>query len=347
MNPRVVTVLSAREWEPGLVAAARDTAAVRLVLRAYQPDDIDRQRSDIDVVVAGAETSWVTPAQVGAWRRSGLRVVGIYPAGDAPGRSLLEAGGAHEILPDDTPPAAILQAIRFLRPGLDTAAVDPQGCVVAVTGPRGAPGRTEVALTLAWRWGRRNRVVLIDADLEAPALAVRLGRPPRPDLTDVADAVRATGSIPAEAVQRVGPLHVVVGSHRPGELPLRASLAEDVVEAAAAGYPIVVLDLGPTAPDDRLLKRADRAVLVCDGSPTGLVRAARATADWAGPLPTLVVNRVDRRSRHDVVAAARKWTGLDPLALVANSPRLRAAAVAAGAPDRAFSRALGRIEVPA
>ncbi len=347
MNPRVVTVLSAREWEAALVAAARDTAAVRLVLRAYQPDDIERQRSEIDVVVAGAETSWVTPAQIGSWRRSGLRVVGIHAAGDEPGRLLLEAGGAHEVLPDDLPPAAILQAIRFLRPGVDVAAAEPSGKVVAVTGARGAPGRTEVALALATLWSRRHDVVLVDADLDAPSLAIRLGRPPRPDLTDVADAVRATGEIPDEAVHAVGGLKVVVGSHRPGEPPLRPALAEDVVEAAANGFEIVVIDVGPAHADDRLLKRADHAYLVCDASPTGLVRAARATAEWAGPLPVLVINRCDRKERAEVVAAARRWTGLEPSALVPEAPQVRAAARAARPPARAVTRPLRRLPVPA
>ncbi|MCH8949176.1 MAG: hypothetical protein IIB87_02225 [Chloroflexi bacterium] len=53
MTIRVATVLSAREWEPGLVAHARDTAALRIVLRAYQPSDIETRAEDIDVVVAG------------------------------------------------------------------------------------------------------------------------------------------------------------------------------------------------------------------------------------------------------------------------------------------------------
>ena len=344
MTARVATVLSAREWEGGLVAHARETAQVRLVMRAYQPEDVERGRDDIDVVVAGAETAWVTPAQIAAWRRDGLRVVGIYPVGDMPARDMLEAGGAHELLPDDTPAAAILQAIRFLRSAATAPVAAATGQVVAVTGARGAPGRTEVALALAWNWAYAHRTVLIDLDVEAPAVAVRLGRTPRPDLTDVADAVRATGEIPRDGLQKIGPLALVVGSHRPGEPPLRPALAEEVVEAAAGSFERVVLDLGPAHPDDRLVKRADHAVLVADAGPSGIVRAARVAAEWSGPPPGLILNRVSGKGG-DAVAAARKWTGLDPVAAIPAKRAIGDAARSALPPHRSLRRRLRRLRV--
>ena len=344
MTPRVATVLSARDWEPSLVTAARETAAVRMVLRAYQPEEVEGMRSEIDVVVAGAETSWVTPAQIASWRRSGLRVVGVHPAGDAPARDLLEAGGAHDIVPDDTPATAILQAIRFLR--TEQIAPEPvaMGQVVAVTGPRGAPGRTEIALALAWNWANGTPTILLDLDTVAPSLAVRLGLPPRPDLTDVADAVRSSGRLPPDGIQPAGAVKVVVGSHRPGEPPLRATIAEDV--AAAASFPVVVLDLGPSESDSRLLKRAEHAVLVVDGSATGLVRAARVAAEWSGPPPVLIINRADSRDRDDLVAAARRWTGLEPAATIPEHRKIRRAGLSAKPPDRRITRRLGGIPVP-
>jgi hypothetical protein len=75
MTPRVATVLSARDWESGLVSLAKETAEVRMVLRAYRPEEVEEEAHRLDVVVAGAETSWVTPARIATWRRRGLRVV--------------------------------------------------------------------------------------------------------------------------------------------------------------------------------------------------------------------------------------------------------------------------------
>jgi hypothetical protein len=95
----VATVLSARDWEPNLVAQARETASIRIVLRAFQPKDIESHAGEIDVVVASGDVSWVTPHQISTWCRLGFAVVGIHPAGDVPAASLLELGGAAEVLP--------------------------------------------------------------------------------------------------------------------------------------------------------------------------------------------------------------------------------------------------------
>ena len=91
MTVRVATVLSAREWEPTLVAHARDTASIRVVLRAFQPKDIESHAGEIEVVVASGDVSWVTPHQISTWGRLGFAVVGIHPAGDGPAASLLPA----------------------------------------------------------------------------------------------------------------------------------------------------------------------------------------------------------------------------------------------------------------
>lgn len=346
MNLRVATVLSAREWEPTLVARARETAAVRIVLRAYQPHEIEERADEIDVVVAGAEVAWVTPNQIAAWRRVGLGVVAIYPTGDRPAEALLVDAGADEVLSDETPVEALVQAIRFLAPTIDRLTASPSGQTIAVVGPRGAPGCTEIALSLAWNFSRDAETLLIDLDLTAPALAIRLGLPPRPDLTDAADGVRSTGVIPPDTLHEHGPVRVIVGSHRIGEPPLRPAMVEDVIDAAVASFARVVLDIGAAATDDSLVKRADHAVLALDGSAVGVVRGARLVADWAGPPPALILNRVAPSDRSQVVDAAKKWTGLEPAAVLPTRPRIRSAALEAKPPDRKLRRMLAVIEVP-
>lgn len=344
MTPRVATVLSARDWESGLVALARETAEVRMVLRAYRPEEVEEEAHRLDVVVAGAETTWVTPARIAAWRRRGLRVVGIFPCGDRPGRQRLEAGGADEVLPDDTPPGAVVRAIRLLRPAAGPAEAPRTASAVLVTGPPGAPGCTEVALALAWSWAPRRRVLLLDLDVEAPCLAVRLGRAPRPDLVDAAEAVHETGALPASAVTAYGPLALLVGSTRLAEGALPSHLVEDVAAAACCMADVVVADAGARPGGDPLVKSADRVVLVADASPIGLVRAARLTAEWAGPQPSLVLNRVRPSQAQDLVSAARRWLGLEPAALVPYREAVAAAARTAAPPARALRRALRRLE---
>jgi MinD superfamily P-loop ATPase len=336
----VATVLSARDWESGLVVQAKETAEVRLVLRAYRPEEVEEEADRLDVVVAGAETTWVTPARIAAWRRRGLRVVGIFPCGDGPTRQRLVAGGADEVLPDDTPAGEVVRTIRLLRPAAAAVTASSPGRLVVVTGPPGAPGRTEIALTLAWNWAAGKRVLLADLDLAAPALAVRLARPPRPDLIDAAEAVHESGALPVRTTARCGPLHLVVGASRRGEALLPSHLVADVAAAARALAEVVVVDAGPSRGDEALLKAADAAVLVAEASPVGLVRAARLAADWTGPAPRLILNRVHRAGAADVVAAARRWTGLEPAALVPARPAIAAASRLAAPPAGALRRAL-------
>jgi MinD superfamily P-loop ATPase len=336
----VATVLSARDWESGLVVQAKETAEVRLVLRAYRPEEVEEEAGRLDVVVAGAETTWVTPARIAAWRRRGLRVVGIFPCGDGPARQRLIAGGADEVLPDNTPPGEVVRTIRLLRPAAEAVAAASPGRLVAVTGAPGAPGRTEIALSLAWNWAARHRTLLLDLDSAAPALAVRLGRPPRPDLIDAAEAVHESGALPPRTLARCGPLHLVVGATRHGEALLPSHLVADVAAAARSVAEVVVADAGPSRGDEPLLKSADAAVLVAEASPVGLVRAARLAADWAGPAPRLILNRMHRNSAADMVAAARRWTGLEPAALVPARAAIAAAARRAAPPARTLRRAL-------
>ena len=341
MTPAVATVLSARQWEHDLVAFARDAAAVRLVLRAYRPEDVEREASRIDVLVAGSETTWVTPARLSSWRRSGIRVVGVFPAGDDPARNRLRAAGADEVLADDTPAEAILRVIRLLQPrhtpGPDD---DPRGPITVVTGARGAPGRTEVSLALALGRAADEPVLLIDLDVEAPALAVRLGLPPRPDVTDAAEEVHVTGRVPGHAVRRVGPLRVVVGSHRRDEPEPPGDFFTDVVTAASLGGGHTVVDAGPRRSGDPLLGIADEIVLVAEGTPNGLVRAASVVADWTARPPRLVLNRVPDRQRDDVVDAARRWIGLEPDAVVGEIRSVARRSRESVPPGRALRRAL-------
>lgn len=347
MTLRVGTVLSAREWEPRLVRIAQETAAVRLVLRAYQPEDVEDALDRLDVLVVGAETAWVSPVLIRSWRDRGLAVVALHPPGDGPARAMLAAAEADEILADDLPAAKLLGTVLTIP----VAATEPSGRgpgqLVAVAGPRGAPGRTEVALGLAWLWSRRGATLLVDADRDAPAVAIRLGLKPRPDLTDASDALRLTGSLGNGIYQRSGKLTVLVGSHRPDEGPLRPELLEEVIEAALGRFAVVVVDLEPGAGEEsRLLKRADHAVLVTEAGAAGLVRTARLVAEWAGPPPALVLNRAHGRFARNVVDAARTWTGLEPAAVVPERPAIRAAARAARPPDRALLRALAPLRVP-
>ncbi|HSM01322.1 MAG TPA: hypothetical protein VK960_02615, partial [Acidimicrobiia bacterium] len=299
--------------------------------RAFLPTEVAEQATSLDVVVVGSETPWATTARLSVWKRDGLRVIGVHPVGDRPAADRLRAAGVDLVLPDDIGAEAMLREIRLVEPA--AARDDGTRPLLAVTGARGAPGRTEVALTIAWNVSGRSETVLIDADLDAPAMAIRLGIAPRPDIADAVDAVHARGDLPPSFLHRIGRMAVLPGSHRPGEPPLRPEPIFDVVDAARSSGTTVV-DTGPWPANQEIVKAAATAVMVVDSTPVGIVRAATLASSWTGPPPLLVLNRVRRSQRTDATAAVRRWTGLDPIAVIPALPAVVRASRSAAEPVR-------------
>ena len=338
---RVATVLSAREWEARLVAAARDSAAVKLVLRAYLPEEVSRRADGIDIVVAGSETPWVTPARVADWQRLGIRVVGIHPRADRPAAERLEAGGADLVLVDDLDPEQLVREIRLLEP---KPGIRPErsGHVVVVTGSRGSPGRTEVATALAWLHSAASPTVLLDADLAAPAVAVRLGLPPRPDVADCVDAALDGDSSGSMTLRSIGRLTVIPGALRSSAGGTRADAVVDVAQALARDRTVVV-DAGPWREASAFIESGDSIVFIAEASPVGIVRASQMAESWRGPQPTLVLNKVPRSRADEMVRAVRRWSGLDPAAAIPRRRAVAQAAVAGRPPHRSLLRATHRL----
>jgi len=337
---RVATVLSAREWEPRLVAHAHETAAIRVVLRAFQPSDLEEKAGDIDVVVAGGDVAWVTPRQITTWKRLGLGVVGVFPQGDQPAADLLTMGGANEVVSDCVDPHALVQAIRFVVPHAVAPIGNELGVVTVVVGAHGAPGCTEVSLAYSLVRSKDRNVVLIDLDLAAPSIAIRLGLAPRPDIADAADSVRRDGAIDPTALRSYEGLAVITGSHRQGQPGLSPTMVQGVLDAARAEFEEVIADVGSVRSDDEFVAEADRAIIVVEASAIGIVRAAQMTSQWVGPTPSIIVNRVNPRDTSSVIDAVRTWTGLEPVAVIPDHRKVREATLAARPPDRRLSRAI-------
>ncbi len=343
MTVRVATVLSAREWEPALVAHAHETAAVRIVLRAFQPSDVESRAGEIDVVVAGAEIAWVTERQISIWKRLGLGVVGVFPVGDRPAQDTLERGGADEVVPDTIDADPLIQTIRFVVPAEPVEPFGSLGDLTVVVGARGAPGCTEVALAYGITRAQDHDVVLIDLDLSAPAIAVRLGLAPRPDIADAADSVRSNGIIDPSVTRRYQGMLLITGSHRPGQPGMSSTMVRGLIDAARVEGDEVIADMGAIEPGNEIVADADRAIIVIDASALGIVRAAHLTSRWIGPTPYIVVNRVRHGEAAQVADAVRTWTGLDPVALVPDHRRVREATSSARPPDRRLRSALAGV----
>ncbi len=311
-RPMVATVLSARPWEARLVAMARAAGSIRVVGRLYQPEDLERLRR-VDVLVVGAETTWATPARVRSWCDRGIAVLGVVPDGDRPAAARFTGSGAM-VTPEHTPLQALLASIRLAAARKHVSG--GRGRVTAVVGGRGAPGVTEIALALASGLAGITRTLLVDLDLAAPSLGMRLGLPPGNGLAMVTERLRGEAGWLENGAHRVGNLSVV-----PGEgPPCPPAAVDDFLVAGRSGFDMVVADRGPVMGDDSVLVTADAAVLVSRASPIGLMRTARLVAEWGGPIPWLVLNRVE--DRRAATVAARRFIGLEPAVVLDEDERL-------------------------
>jgi hypothetical protein len=285
------------------------------VRRVYEPEDLERA-APIDIVVVGAETSWITSSRIKSLRRNGTRVIGVYPSGDGPGRALLERGGADAAIPDSTPPEDLLQTATAVAAASLTCV--RAGRLISVTGPRGAPGRTEIAVALAKELATTKTTALVDLDFEAPGVGLRLGLRPGPGLHDLVDSIRL-GDQQTLTAGRAGNLTVVAG---PG--PSRAgsnstAVIAELLDTIVTSFEVSVADVGPWRPEFPCLATSDAIILVCGAHPESLIRAARAVHDWEGPVPLVALNRVERGAEQASTRLARRALGLEPTILISEA----------------------------
>lgn len=157
--------------------------------------------------------------------------------------------------------------------------------MVALGAAKGSPGVTAAAMALAATWP--GRVVLVEADPDGGALAVRLG------ITEEAGLVAAAAAVRRDTeADRVGE-HVHTLSGRVGALlaPLGAEEAHTALAASdrlapalatLAGSADVVIDCGrlvPRSPSLPLAARADVVALVVANALDQIVAASH-TAVW-------------------------------------------------------------------
>ena len=290
MRPAVATVLSGRAWEPRLVATARQTGRLRVVGRAYAPEDLG-QFGSVECLIVGSETAWLSKELIRNWQRRGCRVVGLYPFGDRPGASLL--ADADLVVPHHHNPIDLVHRIGLLP--FSSPRTPTMTAVTAVTGGRGSPGCTTIAVALG---AVLPDSVVLDADT-SPGLVPMFGLPP-----DSEDAL-----IHELALSPTCKVRVKSAGNWPSA-GLRA-LSPATVAAQRELHANVVVDAGLLEPRAPLLRAADHIVLVVEASNAGLARAAIALDQWTLPEPTLVLNKVRDPS---IVAACRYLLGLDPTA---------------------------------
>lgn len=360
-EPELALAFSAEAWVEELHRFCCDHGGARVTQLVLDPALATEDR--FDALVASARWPGLTPGLVDALHRGGCMVVGVYDDGPS-GAGLLTSYGCDLVLDAATPPESMVARIQAqveTRPELPLPLAAPaeqgEAPVVCVGGP-GGTGTTEVAIALAHVWSQRGaRTVLLDADLQRPALAVRLALAREPNLLSLVDASEygSVGAVSA-CVAPIGGLGVVVGLARsasrvpgagaggPGSVELGRAVA-----ALQRDYDVVVVDAGSSldpephwgeparpAPQRMLVATADVLVLVGHGTPAGVVALTGWIAQTRGLAPDVplhtVVNRAPRsRFRRAELAAEVAGLGaVSSIEVVRHDRAVRAAAWSGG-----------------
>lgn len=307
-----------------------------------------------------------------------VRVVGV--AADASEHKALATLGLTVVAADD--PEAVAHAAATATDAATIEQVlddepEPQGRLIAVWGPTGAPGRTSIAVNLAAALAQHRSTLLVDLDTYGASVAQTLAL--ASEAPGIAAVTRAAANSEADAdtvrrhAVRAGErLAVLTGLPRAGrwaEVPPAALDAAWPAMRAAASITVVDCGFGlggidgatkRDAATGSALDAADVVVAVGSAEPVGMQRLVDALGDLREAVPgvqdrlLVVANRVRRsvagpHPERQVADALSRYAGVAQTWIVPWDPRTADAAALRGATWRevsargAATQAVGRL----
>ena len=285
MALQVFTAVTGAAWESELVGALdRDDHGVTVVRRCVDVAELlaAAATGTGQAALLSAELRRLDGVTVAGLAAAGVAVVGLVEPGDERGTQRLRQLGVTRVIPADSSPQSIAEALREAVTGGPPAGrdvADPRaalpalglpagpterpagrGQVVAVWGPTGAPGRTTVAVGVADEAARLGvSTLLVDADVYGGVVAQVLGL--LDESPGIAAAARQAGAgtldVPALArlAWSVHPrLRVLTGLARADRWPeLRPGAVTAVLEEARRLAALTVLDCSFNLEEDEEL----------------------------------------------------------------------------------------------
>lgn len=374
---------SARDWPDVLHRFLVDHGGARVRVTALEPEDLLVE--SYHVLLIDDVCSFLTPRLIQLVKARGCEVIGVYdPDEFADGKDRLLECGVADVVEASAHPDEFLRVVGRVAsvarpatepPPVDTAptpAVAGSPKVLAVGGPPGGVGATEVSIAVAHRLSAQGRTVVVDADEHAPSLAQRLALPLHPNVRTAIDILEhRTGML-----DRV--LHRVHGE-RLRAMPGLASSRDwsevrpgqvlDLVSELSRGHRFVVVNVGsrlePLGFADGIgrygmsravIEAADRLVAVGQASPVGVARLLEWVATVRALRPDrpvdVLVNRApgDQFRRGELVEEITRTYRPASFAFLPDDHRVTAAAwdgtlVAKGGFRRAVDRWVDRFAV--
>jgi MinD-like ATPase involved in chromosome partitioning or flagellar assembly len=357
----VLLLLGPTPWEGPFVAGlAHPSSRVAIERRCLDTADLLAcAESGLGrVAVVGADAPRVDADVVARLRGLGVAVVAVVGSGDDEAYALMRRWGAAAVVTVDREELgaavrmvahAVAQVVHDAAEEGSTYAVDPprlepDGRLVAVWGPTGAPGRTSVAVAVADEAARRGcSVLLVDADTWGASVTVTLGMVD--DGAGLASACRRALAGTLDVASLVGLAReirpgftVLPGLPRAGRwTEVRSAAMVALLEIARHCADLVVVDCGFSLERDEelvfdtdaprrnaatfaSLEAADVVLAVGTADPVGLVRLVAGLVELDDVVPgadrRVVVTRVresmvGRRGDAAVAEALHRHAGVD------------------------------------
>lgn len=281
----------------------------RVVNPAQMPKSADQPRSGLILMIASviaAALAFIIAVLIDTFDRTARsteqleREVGITCLGLVPRAGALARLGNRADLVLNQRTGAFAEAIRSMRAALTVSAIGAPPKVVLVTSAAPGEGKSLIALSLARSAALDGaRVLLIDCDFRAPAIARALKVPGTHGLDDLLIHGQS-GHSPIRTDQASG-LHFIPTEPAPQKAQelLGGRLFAGLLTEVRRHYDLIILDCPPvTAVADSLLiaQQADATLLVAQWRRTKthlLTRAVRRLAQSHSRAVALVLNRID------------------------------------------------------
>lgn len=356
---------SARDWADRLHRFLTDHGGARVRSVVMTADDVVEER--YDVLLVDDVCSFLTPRVVEQARLAGRLVVGVFdPVDGSDAKRRLVDCGVDDVVESDASPEeflAVVERVVSLAPAVPTRVASPAvspawGRVIAVGGPPGGCGATEVAIALA----AAVDSVVVDADDVAPALAQRLAAELHPNLRTAIDMIHHRSSEVTGAIRSISGVRVLAGLASgddwaqilPGEVDAvideMALFHERLVVNVGGGLERAQTGEGRFGLARSIVARADAVVGVGVPTPVGVARLIHwlEEASVLAPdgLMVAVVNRVRRSpyQRGEIEAELRRALPGVPVHFLTEDPRVTEAAWAGTPVGRGpFSKGVGRL----
>ncbi len=336
-GPSVAIAASTRPWGDQLHRFVLDHGGATVKARVMSVDQATS--ADFDVLVIDDICSFLTRRLIVDMRRLGRGVIGVFAPGDGPDakRRLLEVG-ISDVIDSDASPSELLEQVRLVDghrqiPRLEGHPLTSDGLCLAITGPPGGVGITEIALGIATQM-RGPGVALVDLNQQWAAVGQRLGLPVHPNLRTAVDSVLHDPDRLSGSFHRVGEIDVVVGLVNPDAGVLTTTDASALISELADTHDHVIIDVG-TVTDwatDMISRCAHATLIVGLGDPIGITRLIKSywrVSEAIGPTAEigLIVNRVrSKRERGQILDQISRSIGPTPVFIVPEVSALSAAA---------------------